>query len=100
MSPEDLMNAVVFPSRDIAPPYRTTTFRLRTGEVYTGIVAFESADGWMVQTGAGATVRVNSAGLVSRQPGNVSVMPSGLLNGLWPRAIADLYAFLRTLRAP
>jgi len=100
MSPEDLMNAIVFPSRDIAPPYRTTTFRLRTGEVYTGIVAFESADGWMVQTGAGATVRVNSTGLVSRQPGNVSVMPSGLLNGLGPRAIADLYAFLRTLQTP
>jgi putative heme-binding domain-containing protein len=93
------MNAIVFPSRDIAPAYRTTTFRLRNREVYTGIVAFESADGWIVQTGAGASVRVNAADVLSRQPGTVSVMPSGLLSGLRPLEIADLYAFLRTLTA-
>ena len=93
------MNAVVFPSRDIAPPYRTTTFRLRNGEVYTGLLAFESADGWIVQTGAGANVRVNSADVVSRLPGTVSVMPAGLLNGLNTQGLADLYAFLRTLDA-
>jgi putative heme-binding domain-containing protein len=98
LSPVDLMNAVVFPSRDIAPPYRTTTFRLRTGEVHTGIVAFESADGWIVQTGAGTSVRVNASDVILRQPGTVSVMPSGLLNGLRPGEIADLYAFLRTLQ--
>ncbi|HTD68332.1 MAG TPA: HEAT repeat domain-containing protein [Candidatus Limnocylindria bacterium] len=97
MSPEDLMNAIVFPSRDIAPPYRTTTFRLRNGESYTGIVAYESADGWIVQTGAGANVRVNSADVLARQPSGVSVMPSGLLNGLNTQELADLYAFLRTL---
>ena len=98
-SPVDLMNAVVFPSRDIAPPYRTTMFRLRNGEIYTGIIAFESADGWIVQTGAGASVRINSGDVVSRQPSSVSVMPSGLLNGLGARDVADLYAFLRTLQA-
>lgn len=97
MSPEDLMNAVVFPSRDIAPPYRTTTFRLRNGEVYTGIIAFESADGWIVQTGAGTNVRIDSANVVSRQPSNISVMPSGLLNGVNAQGLADLYAFLRSL---
>ena len=93
------MNAVVFPSRDIAPAYRTTTFRLRNGEVYTGIVSFESADGWIVQTGAGANVRVNSADVVSRLPGNLSVMPGGLLNGLNAQGLADLYSFLRSLAA-
>jgi len=98
-SPEDLMNAIVFPSRDIAPPYRATTFRLRNREVHTGIIAFESADGWIVQTGAGTSVRVNSEDVVSRQPGTVSVMPSGLLNGLRPQELADLYAFLRTFTA-
>jgi putative heme-binding domain-containing protein len=99
MSPEDLMNAIVFPSRDIAPPYRTTTFRLRNGEVYTGIVAFESADGWIVQTGAGITARINSADVISNQPSNLSVMPSGLLNGLTAQELADLYAHLQSLSA-
>ena len=98
-SREDLMNSVVFPSRDIAPPYRTTTFRLRNGETHTGLVAFESADGWIVQTGAGTSVRVNSAEVVSRQPGHLSVMPAGLLNGLKPQDLADLYAYLARLTA-
>ena len=93
------MNAVVFPSRDIAPPYRTTAFRLRSGESFTGMVAFESADGWIVHTGAGSTVRVNSTHLISRSPSSVSVMPSGLLNGLTPRELADLYPYLRSLGA-
>lgn len=97
LSPEDLMNAVVFPSRDIAPPYRTTQFNLRNGETHTGIVAFESADGWIVQTGAGATVRIDSADVILRQPGTVSLMPSGLLNGLNAQGLADLYAYLREL---
>jgi len=97
MSPEDVMNNVVFPSRDIAPPYRTTTFRMRNGETYTGIIAFESADGWIVQTGAGTNVRIDSANVSSHLPSNISVMPSGLLNGLNAQGIADLYAFLRTL---
>ena len=93
------MNAIVFPSRDVAPPYRTTTFRLRNGEVYTGMVAFESADGWILQTGAGTSVRINSADVLSRIPSNVSIMPSGLLNGLSSRELADLYAYMRTLQA-
>jgi len=93
------MNAVVFPSRDIAPAYRTTTFRLRNGESYTGIIAFESADGWIVQTGAGTTARVNSAEVISLQPGSVSVMPAGLLNGLSPQELANLYVYLQSLGA-
>jgi putative heme-binding domain-containing protein len=96
---EDLMNAIVFPSRDIAPPYRTTTFRMRNGESHTGIVAFESADGWLVQTGAGLSVRLDSRDVVTRHPGTTSVMPSGLLTGLNARELADLYAYLRTLEA-
>lgn len=98
LSPEDLMTAIIFPSREIAPPYRTTTFRLRNGEVHTGMVAFESADGWIVQTGAGSTVRIDSANVVSRHPGTTSVMPGGLLTGLTAQDLADLQAYLQTLR--
>ncbi len=98
MSREDLMAAIVFPSRDVAPAYRTTQFHLRDGQTVMGLIAFESADGWIVQTGAGATARVNSADVVSRDASSVSVMPSGLLGGLSPAAWADLHAYLKTLQ--
>ncbi|HMJ88933.1 MAG TPA: PVC-type heme-binding CxxCH protein, partial [Candidatus Acidoferrum sp.] len=48
MSREDMMAAIAFPSRDIAPAYRSVNFRLRDGQMVSGIVAFESADGWLL----------------------------------------------------
>jgi putative heme-binding domain-containing protein len=99
LSVTDLFNAIIFPSRDVAAPYRTTTFRTRDGQSYTGIVVFESADGVIVQTGAESTVRLPESNIVSRQPSNLSLMPSGLLTGLKPQSLADLYSYLATLRS-
>jgi len=97
-SPADLMNAIVFPSRDVAPAYRMTTFQMRDGQSHTGLVAFESADGVMVHTGLGSTVRLAEGDIISRQPSALSFMPSGLLAGLNPQGLADLYAYLKTLQ--
>jgi putative membrane-bound dehydrogenase-like protein len=98
MSREDVLTAIAFPSRDIAPAYRAVTFRMRDGQVISGIVAFESADGWLVQTGAGSSVRLDSADVVSREPSSVSLMPAGLLGGLPPAALADLYTYLKSIQ--
>ena len=98
-SPADLFNAIVFPSRDVAPAYRMTTFNLRNGEAYTGLVAFESADGVMIHTGFGSTMRLSEADITSRQPSALSFMPAGLLGGAKPQDLADLYAYLKTLQA-
>lgn len=94
MSRDDAMNAIAFPSRDVAPAYRATLFRLRNGETINGIIAFESADGWIVQTGAGTSVRLDSRDVLFHQPSAISIMPNGLLAGLSPVALADLYAYL------
>jgi putative heme-binding domain-containing protein len=97
LSTADLFDAIIFPSRDVAAPYRMTTFQTRTGQTFTGMVVFESADGVMVQTGATATFRLSEADIVSRQPSALSLMPNGLLNGLKPQELADLNAFLKSL---
>lgn len=96
-SREDLFEAIANPSKDVAPPYRTTLFQMKDGNIYTGIVAFESADGFIVQTGATTTVRINSSDVAARRPGLLSLMPNGLLDGLKPTDLADLYAYLRSL---
>lgn len=97
LSIQDLFQAILYPNRDVAPPYRTTSFRLRNGETYTGVVAFESADGVIVQTGATTTARLAESDILSRQPSDLSLMPSGLLDGLGPEGLADLYSYLKTL---
>lgn len=94
----DLFNSILFPSRDVAAPYRTTTFRTRDGSAYTGSVVFESADGVILQLSATSTIRLAEADILSRAPSTLSLMPSGLLNGLTPGQFADLYAYLKTLR--
>jgi putative heme-binding domain-containing protein len=82
----------------VAPAYRTSVIETRNGQLVTGIVAFESADGLIVQTGAATTVRLATADIVSRLPGNRSLMPDGLLKDLRPADLADLYSYLQTLK--
>lgn len=98
LSVEDLFNAIIYPSRDIAEPYRSTAFLMPDGEVVHGFVAFESADGVIVQTSPTLTERLDEEDIVSRRPSDVSFMPDGLLDGLDPTELADLYNFLRTLQ--
>jgi putative membrane-bound dehydrogenase-like protein len=96
-SPVDLFSAILYPNRDVAPAYRSTVFQLRNGQTHTGIVAFESADGVLLQTGATTTVRLGNDEIASRRPSTLSLMPSGLLAGLQPSQLADLYRYLKSL---
>ncbi|MBI3418100.1 MAG: HEAT repeat domain-containing protein [Verrucomicrobia bacterium] len=99
-SAEDLFKAIVYPSREVAELYRTTTFHTRDGQNFTGMISFESADGVILQTGATTTVRLSDQEVVSRQPSRLSLMPAGLLAGLQPQNLADLHAYLKSLRPP
>jgi len=98
-SRDDLFTAIIYPSRDVAPAYRTNVVETRSGQFITGIVAFESADGLIIQTGATTTVRINTPDIVSRLPSNRSLMPDGLLKDVKPGDLADLYSYLQTLRS-
>jgi putative membrane-bound dehydrogenase-like protein len=97
LSPSYLFNAILYPSRDIAAPYRAESFRLRNGENYFGRVTFESGEAIILQTGVDSTVRINVSEIASRQPSDTSFMPSGLLAGMSRLEFADLYAFLSSL---
>jgi putative heme-binding domain-containing protein len=96
LSRDDLLAAIVAPSRDVAPPYRVTTVETREGRLISGVVAFESADGLIIQTGSEGTVRVATPDIAVRASSQRSLMPSGLLKGLSPRDVTDLYEYLRT----
>ncbi|MCI0744992.1 MAG: hypothetical protein L0Y58_06265 [Verrucomicrobia subdivision 3 bacterium] len=96
-SPIDLFNAIIFPNRDVAPPYRSTVIETRSGQTHTGLVVFESADGVILQTGATTTVRLSTDEIASRKLSTLSLMPGGLLAGLHPLDLADLYQYLKSL---
>jgi putative heme-binding domain-containing protein len=94
---DDLFTAILAPSLDVSPLYQTTAIATRTGQVHAGMIAFESADGLIVQTGATTTVRIAEADIEDRQPSLRSLMPTGLLDGLKDDDLADLYQYLQTL---
>ena len=98
LSRNDLFTAIIAPSLDVSPAYRTTLVESRDGQVFSGMIAFESADGLIIQTGATTTVRVANSDILSRHVGTRSLMPDQLLKDLDDQALADLYAYLRALK--
>ena len=93
LSRDDLLTAIVNPSRDVASAYRVSNVDTKDGKRLSGIVVFESVDGLLVQTGAEETKRIAAANIESRTPSPKSLMPDGLLKGLRPEDLADLFGF-------
>ncbi len=91
-SRDDLFTAILLPSKDVSPRYRTTVVALGDGKTYQGLVIYEATDSLILQTGADTTVRVPAEKIESRRFSDVSLMPAGLLDKLSYTEIADLYA--------
>lgn len=96
-SREDLFAAIIDPSRDVSPLYRTTMVTTRGGRIYHGLVVYESTDGLLLQTDADTTVRVTGDEVAGTQPSQQSLMPTGLLNAATDGELVDLQAYLKTL---
>jgi putative heme-binding domain-containing protein len=95
----DLFTAILQPSKEVPPRYRTTALTTTDGKSYQGIVIYEATDGVILQTGPAETVRVPGPRIAERRLTATSLMPTGLLDRLGNREIADLYAYLRSLGA-
>jgi putative membrane-bound dehydrogenase-like protein len=95
----DLFTAILQPSKDISPRYRTLQVATADGKVYQGLVIYEAVDSLLLQTGAETTVRIAVDQVVNRRFTPTSLMPAGLLDKLADRDIADLYAYLHSLGA-
>ena len=97
-SRDDLLTAVIEPSRDISPQWQGMEFRTQNGTTHVGVVVYESPTAKLIQTGPDTTIRLAGDEMVSVQPSRVSLMPPGLLNGLNDGELADFYAFMKTLK--
>ncbi|MDP7274632.1 MAG: hypothetical protein QF363_04080 [Planctomycetaceae bacterium] len=94
----DLFTSILLPNRDVSPRYQTTLIQTVGGQVFTGLVVYDSVDGLTLRTGTNQTIRVEAREIEFRARRPESLMPAGLLKGLANRDFADLYAYLRTLR--
>ncbi len=93
----DLFAAIVDPNREVAPLYQTMEVVTDAGQVYNGLVVYESPDTTMLQIGPDRVVRVGGVRKDGMRKSNASLMPVGLLNDATDRELADLYTYLKSL---
>jgi putative heme-binding domain-containing protein len=93
----DLFTAILQPSKDVAPRYRTTQVTTADGKVYQGMIIYEAVGSVLLQTGPDKTVRITNKQIAERRVLPISLMPAGLLDKLSDGEIADLYAYLKSL---
>jgi putative heme-binding domain-containing protein len=98
-SRDDLFTAIVQPSKDVSPRYRTTQLTTDKGKTYSGIIIYDAVDSLILQTGPAETVRLTNVQIATRRLTATSLMPAGLLDKLSDSEIADLYAHLKSLGA-
>ena len=97
-TPRDLLEAIVFPSASFARGYEPFTLATDDGQVVAGIIARETADAIFLVGSTRIEVRVPRSAIESLHQSNVSIMPEGMDTQLSRQELADLIAFLNSLR--
>ncbi len=92
----DLFLAIVDPDRTVSERYRGTLIQTHGGQIASGLVVYESADGVTLKDGT-KTWRIEADEIADRRPLDVSLMPRGLLNDATPQQVADLEVYLQSL---
>lgn len=96
-SRHDLMESILFPSASFVrehEPYRVET----AGDVYSGVLTQQTSDAVVLITGPRSKVRIARDQIVSMKPAAVSLMPDGFEEALSRSELADLIAFLESLK--
>ena len=96
-SRNDLFIAIVLPNRDVSTRYQTTLFETKRGKVHTGLIVYESAEGFLLRNSTNQTIRIETADIETRRTLPQSLMPGGLLKEFRSSDFADLLAYLKSL---
>ena len=93
-----LTESILKPNAKIAQGFETTWFKTKKGEQIEGFVVREGGDSVDVRNIASQTVTIEKADITERGKRETSMMPEGLLNTFAPADLANLLAFLESLK--
>ncbi|MBI5799168.1 MAG: c-type cytochrome [Verrucomicrobia bacterium] len=91
---QQLIEAILDPSRAVEQRYLAQTLLLKNGEDLTGMIAEETANSITLKLVTGTTVVLRSD-IARRTTSTKSLMPDGLESALTPQQLADLLAWIR-----
>ncbi len=94
-----LIEAILDPSREIAPQYEHHMVETKAGTAYSGVLVHIGLDGSPLINALGAgRIRVPIAQVARHETSKLSMMPAGLENSMTVHDFRDLLAFLLTLK--
>lgn len=91
---EQLIEAILDPSRAVEQRYLALTATLKDGRQLVGMVAEETANSITLKIGAATEVLLRSD-IARMETGSKSLMPDGLENLLNPQQLSDVLAWIR-----
>jgi putative heme-binding domain-containing protein len=93
-----LIDAVLFPSKQILDGYHQTIVRLKDGDVQSGVLKIENEKEITLFDASAQPIVIAKSDIKEREHGKLSVMPEGLHTTLKPEEFADLIAYLESLK--
>ncbi len=96
--PDELVESILKPSVKLAQGFETYVFEMTDGRVFTGFVVSERADATVIREANGVQRELKRGEIEGRTQQKVSAMPEGLVANLTPEQLADLLAYLQSLK--
>jgi putative heme-binding domain-containing protein len=94
-----LTEAILKPNAKIAQGFESVWMKTKKGEQIEGFVTREGGDSVDVRNIAGQIVTLEKGDIAERGKRETSIMPEGLLNAFGPADLANLLAYLESLKA-
>ena len=89
---------MIVPSASIARGFESQVIRTANGRTLTGLVVRETAESIYLRTNDQREVRLRRSEIEAQKPSDLSIMPAGLENTMSRQELADLLAYLRSLK--
>ena len=98
LTPAELLESILEPSKKIDPKYVSYLMETAQGQVYSGLLEKRTTEEVILKEASGKQISVPADEIEQLVPQQKSLMPELLLRDLTASQVADLLAFLRTLK--
>lgn len=94
----DLLESIVYPSASFVRSFEPVVVQTDEGVTAVGIITSETGDDIVLTSSPQQSQRFARNSIVAIEPSAVSLMPQGFANLLATQELADLLAYLKTVR--
>ncbi|HVR86178.1 MAG TPA: dehydrogenase, partial [Planctomycetota bacterium] len=94
-TPEELLIAILDPSREVNPQYVAVRIKTTSDQILDGLIASENATSVTLKRQEGLTDTILKVNIDKLVRSTLSLMPEGFEKIVDPQAMADLIQFLK-----